>query len=722
MDDKKSMTLFLADCTSIIQNRGVLSRAVARQAFSIVLSKEPSSADLYWGSLFSAMMARGPDIEETLGLVDAILDLEPGLPRSYSQRTRLISDRPTVACTGSGKETFKTFNISTCAAFIAAACGVAVVKPCSESTSAMSGASDVLMNLGIGPSSSRPEAAEALNAHGICFIDFRNLAPRYTAKYNGLFYHFHPLSFIAPPLCVPFQVDAILHGIADENVVHGAELLRAIGYSRGAVVTTTVPANLKVDELLSRGRARLALLTSSGIFEQTFDGPPPTSQEVHALRHRASHRENADAVVSVLDGTADAVLKEAACWNAAALLLVAGLVPTLDEGVTQARHALIDGAPKALLANCRAHAKRTARHQSVSRRASPASAIAIEEESRAAFAGLQAIQVKEGYEEIPAAFSIAKQADPNYFRAKFLCHDRAEVVNEVPIERGAIVTGFGPTSSPTAGTLSVLLKAISMQRETGLYTEIVISDLGAWNSRNLNWREIERNTDQFIEFIKICGFSEENGKVRTHRDHFNLVSSGLVAKYLQDRDFSENHEATDRLYDLLQLRGSQFSIQVDALYTVTDILKPLMEGRERVLMLSGIEEHYFTQLAKKVVERMTQRAEEFVPKTAAIGALYARIIGGLYPHAKMSKSIAASSISVGDTQQEIERKIMRGHPQDEGVIIQMIELVSDWSAARIAAARAAYEQRMDARAAWTAYKQAYLEYFLRLAREWERLC
>ena len=40
----------------------------------------------------------------------------------------------------------------------------------------------------------------------------------------------------------------------------------------------------------------------------------------------------------------------------------------------------------------------------------------------------------------------------------------------------------------------------------GIYTDIIVSDLGAWNSRNLDWRDIERNTKNFIEFIVECGF------------------------------------------------------------------------------------------------------------------------------------------------------------------------------------------------------------------------
>lgn len=57
-------------------------------------------------------------------------------------------DVPAVVVAGSGKETFKTFNVSTAASILAAASGAYVVKGVSRSVSAVSGSADVLDVLG----------------------------------------------------------------------------------------------------------------------------------------------------------------------------------------------------------------------------------------------------------------------------------------------------------------------------------------------------------------------------------------------------------------------------------------------------------------------------------------------------------------------------------------------------------------------------------------------
>ncbi len=716
MEPARSQALFLGNCTAMVQDGRILPREVARRALLTILRRETKSVDLYWGALFAAVKARGVDVDETLGFVDAIRDFDADVPRT--PRPRLDRKRPTVACTGSGKETFKTFNLSTCAAFIAAAAGVDVVKPCSEGTSAVSGASDVLRALGVRIPTSKEQAIAMLDEADICFIDFSSLAPRYAASYNGAFYHFHPLSYVAPPMCIPFQVDGVVHGIADDRVTHAARLIGEVGFTRAAVFSTTLSHELRVDELLPCGHARLAWLDNGAVVEESLLHDPATGEKLRALGIRESHAANADAIVEVLEGRAPEIMQLAAAWNAAGMLRVVGAVARLSDGVERSLAAIRDGSARQVLEACRRFGSASTMFASGSR---AGSAEAIQHAAASAMDELARIPEQEGYVAVPHDLAIGRESRPGYFAAKFLCHDRAPTVNDVPLDKAAIVTGFGPTNSPTAGTLSVLLKAISLQRRTGIYTEIIISDLGAWNSRNLDWQTIERNTGRFLDFIAACGFDLGHGSVRTHKDNYNLVTSGVISKYLREEDFSENREATDRLYDVMQLRGSHFSVMIDVLYTVADILKPLFEGRDRVLMLSGIEEHYFTRLARTVLQRMTDGGEAFVAPTAQIGALYARLIGGLHPHPKMSKSIPASAINIGDSPTGIEDKILRCHPLDDAVILQMMELVSDWEPERIESARLAFEQRADSPLRWTAYKREYADFFLGLASLWSRI-
>lgn len=331
---------------------------------------------------------------------------------------------------------------------------------------------------------------------------------------------------------------------------------------------------------------------------------------------------------------------------------------------------------------------------------------------------LEKIKGERSFRNIDHDFKI-HSVSSSYFLSRFDCHDNAMCVNDVPLSDCAIVTGFGPTNSPTAGTLSVLLRTIDLQRETGIYTDIIVSDLGAWNSRQLDWNSIERNTKNFIEFIMECGFDSKNGRVRSHQDKENLVVSGLLAKLLKQKDFLDNREATDRLYDMMNLRGSLFGIMQDGLYTISDIIHPLFKGKKRVLVLAGIEEYYFPDLARMVIDRLVNRyPDQFIASASDVGAIYTKLIQGFYPYPKMSKSIPESSINVGDSEPDLKRKIINCGEHNEKIIMQMIELVSDWSPEKVAEAREKFKQRKENPRDWGQYKEEYYEFSLHLSRRW----
>ena len=220
----------LGQIVTKIQESQFISRGDAYEAFKVILSDDSKISALYWGALFSSIQTRGVIGEEILGFVDAVLDFDPSLRALTREKQSVPVELPVVAATGSGKETFKTFNITTAAAVVASCCGVCVVKPGSSSTSAVSGSKEVLSALGVRINPNLEEAIDFLKQLGICFLDYGDLAPHYAEKYDGRFFHFHPLSYIMPPLAVPFKVDSLVYGIANRNVAICASLLRSINY------------------------------------------------------------------------------------------------------------------------------------------------------------------------------------------------------------------------------------------------------------------------------------------------------------------------------------------------------------------------------------------------------------------------------------------------------------------------------------------------------------
>jgi|YNPBryulayer2012_1023412.scaffolds.fasta_scaffold01510_2 tryptophanyl-tRNA synthetase len=344
----------------------------------------------------------------------------------------------------------------------------------------------------------------------------------------------------------------------------------------------------------------------------------------------------------------------------------------------------------------------------------------------------QILRIKEqyGYSDITPGIRIG-HLDHHYLSGKFFCHDRLDKFGEVPIEKRAIVAGFGPTNPPTAGTLSVLLKTISLQRETGCYTEIVVSNLGAYLSRNVEWDYIETITKRFLDFICYCGFDLTKGRIRTHIDKENLgISSFLSENIFTMADFDSNREATEELYGTMNLLGPRLGIIVDTTYTVSDIIKPLFNSRlvkeephekERILVIAGIEEHYFVRLARIAIERIGHRFPgQYISENAEVSALYGRLIPGLAPYPKMSKSIPDSSISLGDSQHTIMDKIMQCAEENERVILEMMTQASNWSQERISSAFCAFSNRHKNPLVWKLMKEEYALHFIEISSAWDK--
>ncbi len=305
---------------------------------------------------------------------------------------------------------------------------------------------------------------------------------------------------------------------------------------------------------------------------------------------------------------------------------------------------------------------------------------------------------------------------------KYICYDNIEKVNDFNIEDMAIVTGFGPTSAPTAGTLASIFKTLELQQETGIYTHIIISELSALNSRQKPLDDLFLYTKQFISFIKKLGFDETNGEIRTHNflDHSRTFS--IISSVFKISDFIDG-EATDETYKRLNLLGNDYSTMVSQAYTVADIVLPIIRDQKKcVIVIAGLEEHLYPYLARICIERIKNKTggiNNLIDKKATICALYGKLISGLFPYVKMSKSIKESSINLGDTNKEIYEKIVECSNRNEEVILQMMTLASNWKSNDIEKATYAFNNREKNYKKWLEYKQKYYEFFIELKKLWD---
>ena len=299
-------------------------------------------------------------------------------------------------------------------------------------------------------------------------------------------------------------------------------------------------------------------------------------------------------------------------------------------------------------------------------------------------------------------------------------------------EEQAIVTGFGPTNAPTAGTLSVLLKTLNLQRSIGCDAEIIVSDLGAFLSRNKSWHELQDLTDVFLSFIRDLAGDTPKVQIRSHIDKDNLSISSFVNEHILDTPaFLANKEATELLYDELGLLGSRLGVIADSTYTVSDIIKPFFKGsivassihsRRRVLVIAGVEEHYFPRLARIALTRLTDEfGDAYTPSVDInVSALYTRLIPGFAPYPKMSKSIPASGLFLDDDESTIFRKILETGTDVDRCVIEMICQASNWSAEEISAAKHAFNFATTDTETWRKTKLRYAETFCGFAASWSK--
>jgi|GEM_PF-4008970 len=82
----------------------------------------------------------------------------------------------------------------------------------------------------------------------------------------------------------------------------------------------------------------------------------------------------------------------------------------------------------------------------------------------------------------------------------------------------------------------MILRTIFFERETSIDSTIIISNLGAFNLRNIALDKIGYLTERFVKFIRFLGFK---GELRTHNNFNLLVASSLTSKVLAVKDFLE---------------------------------------------------------------------------------------------------------------------------------------------------------------------------------------
>ena len=231
-----------------------LTRSEARDAFSFIMSGVASEAQI--GGLLVGLAAKGTTVEELVGAATVMREKVVGVEGDPDGGVILDT------C-GTGGTLRETFNISTAAAVLAAACGVRVVKHGNRSASGRSGSADVLERLGVKLELSPDRLRACLDAANICFAFARSHHPAMKFVAGARTSLGIPTIFnLLGPLTNPGGAKHQLLGVFSPELTDRlATVLRELGSKRAWVVH----AEDGLDELSTLGPTRVSELKDGDV-------------------------------------------------------------------------------------------------------------------------------------------------------------------------------------------------------------------------------------------------------------------------------------------------------------------------------------------------------------------------------------------------------------------------------------------------------------------------
>ena len=333
----------------VIEGGAVLSRAEAQRLMERVLAGEWSEVEI--AALVGAMAARGETADEIAGFALAMRAAAKTLPLTDAEREVVVD-----TC-GTGGDGCNTFNISTAAALVASAAGVKVAKHGNRAVTSKCGSADVLEALGIPTTLEGEAAVEALRRHGFVFL----LAPAHHPAMKAVMPVRRALGVrtvfnVLGPLLNPAGARRQVMG------VYSARLVRPVAEAMTLLDTAhamVVHGHGGLDELAMSGPSTIAEVRGAEVRDWVASpvelGGSPAPLEMLA---GGDARENAEILRSVFAGErGNPVLqarRDAVLLNAAAVLVVAGRVQTVREGLAVGVETVDSGKVRELIAALRA--------------------------------------------------------------------------------------------------------------------------------------------------------------------------------------------------------------------------------------------------------------------------------------------------------------------------------------------------------------------------------
>jgi anthranilate phosphoribosyltransferase len=322
-----------------------LTQQEAVTTMTEIMDGECSPAQI--SCFITALRMKGETVDEVTGFVRVMRDKAVKVPTSRN---------PLVDTCGTGGDKLDTFNVSTAAGFVAAGAGVSVAKHGNRAASSICGSADVLEALGFNLSLDADQVGRCIDHTGIGFLFAPMMHPAMKhavgpRKEIGIRTVFNILGPMTNPAGAKNQLIGVFNPELTEPM---AMVLCNLGSTRAMVVHGMDG----LDEISTIGPTRISELKDGRVKTYLLDpsilGIQKTS--VDALAPGKSAGESGELLLTVLQGDSGP-RRDIVLLNAAAALVVAGVVEDLKEGLELAAKSVDSGAAMGALESMKSFAK-----------------------------------------------------------------------------------------------------------------------------------------------------------------------------------------------------------------------------------------------------------------------------------------------------------------------------------------------------------------------------
>ena len=293
-------------------------------------------------SFLTAMAIKGATVEEIHGLADGMQDHAASV------------DLPSRALdiVGTGGDGYKTVNISTMSAIVAASMGIPLVKHGNRASTSKSGSADVIEALGVNLDVEPADLRRIFDQVGIAFLFANKMHPsmRFAAPVRRALGF--PTAFnVLGPLTNPAKVQACAIGAAKEE---NARLMAGVYASRGLSALVLRGATTGLDELTTADSNQIWIVSGGQVCEVAFDARESLGMTSSSIEDLAGGEaaDNAAVAREVLAGGGSSAVRDAVVLNVGAGILAwEGLDHPLSADTFEARMRDAVGRAQAALAD-----------------------------------------------------------------------------------------------------------------------------------------------------------------------------------------------------------------------------------------------------------------------------------------------------------------------------------------------------------------------------------